>query len=434
LATFFTLVLFSFSAQAQTITLEQALTRAMEKNHAVTIAKNTADVAANAAHPGNAGLLPTVNTNAGVTKASNNTDIEFANNIPAVSARGAETLTKTANVQVQYVLRDGLGNVYRLNQLKAQSRQAELQARQAIENTLVQVVGAYLGLVSAYDALDIAKEALQTSLTRYQRVVTRTGLGAASNLELLAAEVDLNADSSAVSTAEVNVGNASRSLSFLMGETNQELLVPDRNVTYTTTLDDAELLRLALEQNPALTASRQAVKSSEWFAKATTSAFLPTLALSGAYGLTNVENEVGIVLVQRNVGLTGNVTLSWALFDGWRREINRKNARLQLENAREQEALAREQLTRDIGNAYASYKNSLQQIGKEERNLNTARRNLQRAQEAFNLGQITSTQLREAQLNVSRTQFRLNTTRYAAKTAEVELLRLSGQLLKRVGG
>jgi outer membrane protein TolC len=429
------LALLPVLSHAQTLTLEQALARALEKNHAIQIAKNNAAVAANNAHPGAAGLLPTLTANAGYTKASNTTDLEFSNpNFPPQSASGAETVTKTANVQFQYVLRDGFGNVYRLKQLKAQLHQTEAQTQQSVENTLVQVVSAYLGAVAAFDALDVAKEALETSVTRYKRVETRTGLGAGSNLELLSAEVDLNSDSSSYATAMVNVENAVRNLAFLIGAPVTEALVPDRAVTFSELLDAAVVLRDAQAQNPSLTAARQAVKSTEWFAKATTSALLPTLSLNASYGLTNVENEVGLVLVQQNVGLTGNVALQWNLFDGWRREINRKNARVQLENARENEALAQEQLIRDVTNTFAGYKNNLSQIAKEERSVATARRNLARAQELYGLGQITSTQLREAQLNVSRTLLRLNATRYAAKTAEIELLRLSGRLMEKAGG
>lgn len=418
--------------QNPTISLEQALKLAMEKNHSVTISRNNAEIAANNAHPGQAGLLPTLAVSGGITKTSNNTDLEFAGAQPPVSASGAESTTKNANIQFQYVLRDGLGNLYRLNQLKANSSQTAAQTRQAIENTLVQVVSAYLAAVASLDALDVAKEALETSVTRYQRVEKRTGLGAGSNLELLSAEVDLNSDSSAVATSTINVENAVRSLAFLTGTPLSEAPFPQRDIPFGPLIDAAEVMQRALDQNPAIIAARHAVSSSDWFAKAATAAFIPTLSLSATYGFTNVQNEVGLILVQQNAGLSGNVTVSWNLFDGMRREINRKNARIQRENALENDALVREQLARDVSNIHGTYRNSLFLITKEEKNLQTARQNLKRAEESFSLGQITSTQLREAQLNVSRTTLRLNATKYTAKTAEIELLRLSGQLLESI--
>lgn len=54
--------------------------------------------------------------------------------------------------------------------------------------------------------------------------------------------------------------------------------------------------------------------------------------------------------------------------------------------------------------------------------------NFDRTQELFQLGQVTTTQFREAQLNWIRAELRLINEKYTAKFAEVELYRLSGTL------
>ena len=89
----------------------------------------------------------------------------------------------------------------------------------------------------------------------------------------------------------------------------------------------------------------------------------------------------------------------------------------------------RRALEKDIKNAYAIYKNNLFSISVEEKNLSTAKLNFDRTKELYNLGQVTTTQFREAQLNWIRAESRLITARYSAKYAEIELYRLSGQLL-----
>ncbi|NQT96430.1 MAG: TolC family protein, partial [Candidatus Marinimicrobia bacterium] len=58
-----------------------------------------------------------------------------------------------------------------------------------------------------------------------------------------------------------------------------------------------------------------------------------------------------------------------------------------------------------------------------------AQLNFERARELFRLGQITSLQYREAQLNLSRTQIGITQARYAAQAYELKLLQLTGQLL-----
>jgi outer membrane protein TolC len=68
-------------------------------------------------------------------------------------------------------------------------------------------------------------------------------------------------------------------------------------------------------------------------------------------------------------------------------------------------------------------------INLEEENLTYAQKSLDIALERFELGTINFIELREAQRTFISAQSRLITARYQAKSAEVELLRLSGQLI-----
>jgi outer membrane protein TolC len=58
--------------------------------------------------------------------------------------------------------------------------------------------------------------------------------------------------------------------------------------------------------------------------------------------------------------------------------------------------------------------------------------NVDVALKQFELGTITSVELRDVQEQFIEAESRLLTAQFEAKQAEVELLRLSGQLLKRV--
>ena len=66
----------------------------------------------------------------------------------------------------------------------------------------------------------------------------------------------------------------------------------------------------------------------------------------------------------------------------------------------------------------------------EEENILLAEENVKIALERFRLGQSISIELREAQKSFEDANARLANTRYAAKMAETELLRLQGELVK----
>jgi len=65
----------------------------------------------------------------------------------------------------------------------------------------------------------------------------------------------------------------------------------------------------------------------------------------------------------------------------------------------------------------------------ENKNVETNHRNFTRTEEQFKLGQISSIEFRQAQLNLLDAQSNLNEAKYEAKNAELRLLQLSGDLL-----
>ena len=92
--------------------------------------------------------------------------------------------------------------------------------------------------------------------------------------------------------------------------------------------------------------------------------------------------------------------------------------------------MTRLNLENDVTSAFESYKNSLQVMELQKRSVEAAQLNFKRTLELYNLGQVTTTQFREAQLNLIRSRYNLSTAKYSAMLKEIELLRLSGQLIK----
>jgi outer membrane protein TolC len=64
----------------------------------------------------------------------------------------------------------------------------------------------------------------------------------------------------------------------------------------------------------------------------------------------------------------------------------------------------------------------------EQKNIEVAQKNLDISMEKMRIGTITGFEIREAQKNVIDAEFRYIDTQYMSKIAEVELLRISGQL------
>ena len=125
--------------------------------------------------------------------------------------------------------------------------------------------------------------------------------------------------------------------------------------------------------------------------------------------------------------------MSFDLFDGFQRRIERENAAIQTRSQELLEQEARLELDQALMSAYESYRNSRLVLDLERRNLGSAQVNFRRTSELYGLGQVTSTQFREAQLNLVRAESNVSAATYDAKVDEIELLRLTGRLLTSVG-
>ena len=82
-----------------------------------------------------------------------------------------------------------------------------------------------------------------------------------------------------------------------------------------------------------------------------------------------------------------------------------------------------------LKNTFELYQNTLFIMEAQEQNVITNQNNFDRTQERYKLGQVTSIEFRQAQINLLNTQTALNNAKYDAKLIELELLQLSGEIL-----
>lgn len=419
------------AAIAQEFTLEQAIKLALEKNYGIHVAQNTAEVAHNNAHPGNAGLLPKVDLNGGYTYSKSNTDLEFAGGIPPSSTDGAETKVLNGSIGASYVLFDGLGVINNYKKLKEYGELGETQSRLAIESTLLQVSNLYYNIARVQENLAVAREALSISMDRYERAQARSEYGAPKILALNA-KVDLNTDSSTVINLGMNLRNLKRSLNVLLGRAADTEFTVAREVTWDENTALEAMRQKAKENNAAVLVAAHNLYIAETDLKVARSGQFPRLAASASYGYNKQESDAGIVLSNTQIGFTGGITLSYNLFNGRRNHIQIQNAKLAIENNRERQEEAMLNVDKDVLNAWENFTQYRQLLQLEEENLETAQLNFERTKELFGVAQVNSTQFREAQLNLLRLQSRINDTRFSAKLAEIELKTLSGGLLQGV--
>jgi outer membrane protein TolC len=425
----------AWPARAQhLLTIEEAIELALENNHDIAIAAYETDIDDNNAIPGSAGLLPTVAARGSYTESLSDVKIDF--NSPqqeAINRENARSTTYQASVSLEYNIFGGFQKFYRFESLKNTSESARFREQLTVENTLIQVISQYLEVVRLAELAGVNEEAVLLSLERYERAQGKYQYGAFSKLEVLNAQVDLNSDSVTFINTLVNLSNAKEQLRFLIATDS----LPANFVVASTwdinrDLQLPVLLAEARESSTNVILANYQMQQSTFQQRIARGAYWPSLDLSAAYEYRRNEDEAGFLATNRSFGPTASLSLSYTLFGGFQRDRDIQNADIQLSISEENIARAQEQIALEVRQAFENYSSDLYLLRLLQEDLSTARLNYERSLEAYQTGQLTSSDLRAAQLNLLNTENRIINLEIRAKNNEVVLYQLSGRLIRQV--
>jgi len=414
----------------QLLTKEEAVKLTLEHNYGIKIANNVTEIAENNSELLNSGYLPTLTGNAGATIDVQNTEGELANGETRV-AEGAETRRYNASINLNYTLFDGLGRYYNYKQLKELYQLSQLEARETIENTMLELFSIYYTVAQLSENTAALEETLTISKNRLTRAQYQFEYGQNTKLGVLNAEVDINNDSINLINANQQLKNTKRDLKVVTGNRIANNFDVDTIVSFPLLLDKTELFEKAKVNNVTLMQIERNIKISDFTIKSSRSGYLPTVGLQGSYGWNESTNNspLAFTLQSTNSGVSAGLNLTWNLFDGGTTITRVKNAKIDLENQLLQKEQVMIDIERNFNNAWDDYQNKLTIYRVQEDNIETSKNNFDRTQEKFKVGQVTSIEFRQAQLNLLNAELSRNQAKYDAKLSELTLLQISGELL-----
>ena len=438
------ILLITVRAQDTFLSKQEAVIKALDNNFGIKVARNQVEVADNNQNILNSGYLPSLTGTAGANYNSNNTNTEFpgqqdenGNPRPDISLNNAESQRYNAALTLNYTLFDGLWRFYNFKSLKEQYQLTNLQARETIENTILQMFSVYFEIARLTENRNVQRQALEISKQRITRSEYAFEYGQNTKLDILNAQVDVTNDSINLLNTEQQLANVKRDLNVVLNQNLNEDYQVDTLVNFIPKLKLDEFIQEATLNNVAILQTQRNLNINAYDIKVSKSGYLPTIGLSGSYGWNRNQNPPSAFLsgaVFPGTNSTANsfalgANLTWNLFDGGGTTVRVKNAKIAYEN---QELLKKQvelEVNRDIQNALAIFENRLDVYLIQEQNVLTNQNNFERSREQFQLGRITSIEFRQAQINLLNAQTNKNLAKYDAKLAELQLLQLTGQLL-----
>tara|TARA_B100001146_G_scaffold203057_1_gene195383 strand:+ start:4853 stop:6163 length:1311 start_codon:yes stop_codon:yes gene_type:complete len=407
----------------------QAIKLTLENNLNIKLIENSRDMAKNNASILNSGYLPTASLNSSSNISYQ--DIEIVAGEQNGSVEDSKNEANSTNISLNYVLFDGMGRKYNYKRFKEIYKKSEIEVKDVIEKTILQLFGVYYEVARLIEENKIIKSSLSISKERLKKRKIQLEYGQTTGLEVLNAEVDMNLDSINYLNSLKILSNAKRDLNLVMNidlNTNHSINTDFRFITSEKMID---IFNNAKKNNSYLQISEKDVLISDYNLKATKSSYLPTIGLNGSYGWNESinDNQYAFYNENRTNGLSGAISLNWNIFSGGNRITNNKNAKLNLTNSKIKKQKIELEFERDIKNAYSNYENSLFILNAQQMNLETNNNNFKRNQEKYALGQVTSIEFRKAQLNFLNAKLSVNKAKFEAKLSELQVLQLAGEIL-----
>ena len=435
LVLFGVLISFGFSnvfAQ-DTLRIEEAIQMGLEKNFAIRIATNEAQIAKNNNSLGNAGLLPVVTADGTISKRIEDNETQYsANSIPDRNDKGVETTNYNYGIDATWTIFDGLTMFATKDRLNLEAEIGEEQTRLEIENLLAELINSYYQIVARQKAHKILENTVQVSEERIRIAETKKDLGSGSEYDLLQARADFNADRAALIRSGTTLKQAKIIVNQILSNSTFENFDVEPAIEMGEMMDLEVLTEQALVENKSLSVARMNEMAASEEINELKGDWFPQVDVSGGYGYSKTETSVGFAVFSNTSGFNYGITARINLFDGFNKNRRSQNAQIRLKNQQLQLEELKLRLRSEIQQVYEQYIDALSLIELEQENLQFTKQSLDIALERFRLGTINSVELREAQLSLLNAENRLIIAQIEAKNAETELLRLSGDLLRRV--
>lgn len=425
------LLLFVFIASSsyaqEQLSLQKAISIALENNYDIHIIAKDLQIANNDVYIGNAGMLPTVSGDL-----SKNTTIQ--NSTQTLLSGDTRTVDNGQNrslaygVALDWTIFDGFRMFTRYEQLETIKELGEANLKQEILLTVHDVVSNYYNLVNLNQQTKALLTAIDLSVYRHETANNRYQIGRASKLEVLAAKVDLNTDTTNLLRQEDLIHQTQTRINELLARDPQtEFTVPD-SILVDQGLRRNELLEAAKKNNPDIKIALINNHLAKLQLKEVKGTRYPTISLNSAYTFSNSSAELGFSTKSNGRGFNYGLTASMNIFNGFTQRRNEQNAKILIDQSVLRMEKIDQEIEAQLTSSYQTYRTNLELARLEARNLEIAKQNMDITLAKFKIGTIAPIEYREAQRNFIDASVRLNNSRYQAKLAEIALKQISGTI------
>jgi outer membrane protein len=411
----------------QKLSLEDAIGIALNNNYDIKLINNDIQIAKNNVNLGNAGMLPRVE--------GSFSDGGSKQNITRTQSNGnQQTLDGVRNTSMNYgaslgwTIFDGLQMFTNYEKLKELQKLGEVNAKATILTTVSNVISSYYTVLKEQQLVNARDSVLDISQLRLRIANNKLAIGRGSKLDVLAAQVDYNTDTSAY-LQEINLlKTAKTTLNQVMARDLNTDFKVDNQINIDAALDYAALSTQMAQLNPDLQNAFINRRIAELNLKQIKGQRYPVVSVNSGYEFQKSASPTGFNTQQRANGFTYGLTASLNIFNGFLQRQNERNAKIGISSSELTFEKTKQEIGAQLLSTYQNYSTNLDLLKIEKSNVDIARQNLDITLEKYRLGSISPLELREAQKNSIDAITRYLEAQYQAKLTEINLKEISGTL------
>lgn len=403
--------------------------RVLESNLAKKADALNIEIARNNYNRGNAGLTPVITIDAG-------DDVSYTSNVQestTTTNRNGFKLNNafSAGIFGNMILYNGGRNQNLYDRFKLLIDATEIDQRQISEDLIYQVRSLYFQAIRQNQLIRATRTAINYSDQRLQLASNKLDIGTGNKVEVLQAQVDRNQYITDLENYKLELANIYVQLNTLMNTPPSDSISISDTTYQLIPLQKAEIMNSMSQRNIDLLRNRIDYALAVNNEADIRGQLKPTLLGRVGYSYSRADNGGGFFRVNSSNGAVAGVTLSIPIYDGRAIKNRIKNAQIQTQQIEMQKENTIVQLNSELEQYYNRYINSVNLTKVQEENVKNAEENISIGLARFQVGVTDGFEFKQIQQSYVDARFRYIDALYLAKTNELELLYLSGNILNQ---
>ena len=417
---------FLSTANAQLLTLDDAIKIALKNNLDIEIEKNNFQINKINNNIAVAGGMPNVSSS--ISSQQSVVDVNQKLNTGLIINRAGSLSNSTnANVSASQLLYNGSRVVTTKKRLEALQKQSEFQLNAQIQNTMALVMVKYYDVVRQQFYLNTIQQSIELSRKQKEIIETKKSVGLATDAEYFQSQIDLNTRMQDFQSQQTIVSQVKVDLLNVLNLKLDTIIVIKDSILIAEDIQLNQVLSSS-NTNPEISSLDQQIKINNYLFKEMEAMRKPSLNAGAGFNYGRTQNAAGQLLLNQYYGPYLGIGLTIPIYNGGavKRQLQSADIRTKTTVLQKEVAILNYQTA--ATKTFQSYISGIEQIKTQGYTFDLSSQLVALVMQKFKLASATIIEVREAQKSYEDAAFRLVNLEYLTKIAEIELRRLSNQL------